>query len=177
MCRQPGKERLGSRIAKPVFARAPLRKGNQPIRGAPAARDAEGTIEPDAGFPAPVPSNASRTDPQPAPLLTVFAEHSFGLAEIALQRHGRSVVERMRQGRRRVDPLQSVVRARAAKRRTASRRPWDAPPIRSHAGNPAESAEGSALRRPAVAPPRRPQPATRLGPERWPPPDHWDLHQ
>ena len=108
MCREPGEERLGSRIAKPVFGeRRCGRETNQS-----EARQQQGMprkqVNRTQDFRRQYLPMFREVTHEPAPLLTVFAEYSFGVAEVALQGHGRSVVERMRQGRRRVDPLQSV---------------------------------------------------------------------
>jgi hypothetical protein len=46
---------------------------------------------------------------QPAPLLAIFPKRSFGGAKIVLQHHRCTVVERMGQRRRRMDPFQAVV--------------------------------------------------------------------
>ena len=42
------------------------------------------------------------------PAFAVAAENRFGVAEIALERDGGAIIERMREGRRRVNPLEAM---------------------------------------------------------------------
>src|SRR5271166_3228148 len=102
---QSGEERLGSRIAKPMLRQCHRRgEADQPETREQKRMPGEQmnwTQDFMRQF-APVLSERAH---KPSPLLAVFAQRSFCLAEITLQHDGRAVVERVRQGRGRMYPL------------------------------------------------------------------------
>ena len=93
-------------------------------RGQPEARHAQRMMRNPQYWPKSVfrelPPVVSRGLHQTPPSLAVYAQRAFRLPKVALQHHCRSIVERMRQRRISVDPLQSVIleRQRREERRS-----------------------------------------------------------
>ena len=59
---------------------------------------------------------------QTAPQLAVRSQRAFRMFQVALQDHGRAIVEWMRQRRFTVDPFQSVIRQRQRGKKWRTRR-------------------------------------------------------
>src|SRR6267143_1946742 len=59
-----------------------------------------------------------------APAFAVWSENGFGVAQIALKRYGRAVVERMGEWSGRVNPLQTVSLQRERRKKRGARGEW-----------------------------------------------------
>src|SRR5271157_2920860 len=96
VCCQPGEERLGSRAVKPILRQCDGGwEADQPKMREQKGMPGEQMYWTQDFRRQYVPPLRERAH-ESAPLLAVFEERSFCIAEIALQHHGGPVVERMR---------------------------------------------------------------------------------
>src|SRR6266478_5058332 len=130
MRRQPREERLGALAAKKMRQNFRGRKSREPktCQQKWMAREYMQRLQ---NFPGEISPALGERLRQAAPALAVLAERRFGIAEIALEHHRGAVIQRMRERRRRMNPLEAVAlqRKRRKKWRARSQRVHRGPKI------------------------------------------------
>src|SRR6266852_5017269 len=138
MRREPRKERLGALAAKKMRQHFRGRESREP-KTCQQKRMAREHMQRPQNFPGEIGPALGKRLHQAAPALAVLAEGKFCIAEIALEHYRGAVVERMRERRRRMNPLEAVALQRKRRKK------WRASSQGMHCG--AKIVQGTRLRK------------------------------